>query len=142
MSLDTCQKNIHPSLSLTLSERVMALECGVRAIEQAVGPGGGIQSVVTSQDVVTGSRAANAVYQNTSGATMFVMSCWHMLSGTAQVSFVSDANNPPTTVVGLIADPGGTGSTTLELFAPVLDGYFYQCQVMGSPVLVSWTEYS
>jgi len=101
----------------------------------------GVQLSISSQNVVTATRAANTVYQNTTGKTMFIMTCWDLGGRNSTLSALSDSANPPTTEVAQIAD-SSTSSTTVELFFMVLLNNFYNCSVTaGSPTLISWVEY-
>jgi hypothetical protein len=103
---------------------------------------GGVQLSISNQSVLTASRAANTVYQNTTGKTMFIMTCWDLGGRNSTLSGLSDSANPPTTEVAQIADTS-TSSTTVELFFMVLPNNFYNCSVSaGSPTLVSWVEYT
>jgi hypothetical protein len=102
----------------------------------------GVEKFVQNQNVVTSSRAAEAVYQNTSGELMYVNTSWNMPGKTATLTFYSDLSNPPTTMVAQMTDTTAQGNT-LQLFCIVLPGYYYQCHAAASgPVLVCWVEYS
>ena len=101
----------------------------------------GVQLSISTQNVVTASRAANTVYQNTTGKTMFLSVCWNLVGTAATLSLLSDSSNPPTTTVAQIAD-ASPQSFTGQLFCLVLPGNYYECSVSVSGLaLVSWVEY-
>jgi len=83
----------------------------------------GVQLSIGLQSVVTASRAAGAVYQNTSGKTLFIMTCWNLGGKSSTISALSDTLNPPTTEVAQIADQSNLPAT-VELFFMVLPGYY------------------
>lgn len=94
---------------------------------------------LTTQSVVTGSRAINTVYQNTSGKPMLVT-----ISGDASVNsyfdILTDANNPPTTVV---ARQGFNISEWRSISFLVLPGNYYKLSVLaGTPTPYRWTEWT
>lgn len=74
---------------------------GIQGIQGNVGPQGvtGVGTILfTTQNVVTGSRATNTVYRNTTGRTMSVTVCGRC-PGTAAEQVYTDSFSPPTTVV-------------------------------------------
>jgi hypothetical protein len=98
--------------------------------------------VVNSQADLTASRAAGTAYQNKTAAPMWVSTYWEMDGAGAHVQAMSDANTPPTTVVGDILDPASQGNTAQMIFL-VLPGNYYQCVLGGgAPKLIRWIEYS
>jgi hypothetical protein len=102
----------------------------------------GIPIAIATQAVVTGSRAAGVVYQNTTSKTLFVVATWNLAGTNSTIDFVCDASNPPTTLISQIsyAQPQVVIS---QLFCMVLPNYYYECQVSGgTPTLVAWVEYS
>jgi hypothetical protein len=102
----------------------------------------GIQLSISSQAVVTGSRAAGVTYENTTGKTMFVMSCWNLGGKNSTINALTDTANPPITMVAEVADTSNS-ATTVQVFFMVLAGSYYQLQVTaGTPTLVTWTEYT
>ena len=102
----------------------------------------GVPLAITNQGVVTGSRASNTVYQNTTGKTMFIMTCWDLGGKSSTLTALADANDPPSTTIAQVSDASNQ-ATTIELFFMVLVNHFYECQVTsGTPALVSWVEYT
>jgi hypothetical protein len=102
----------------------------------------GVPLAITNQSVVTGTRAAETIYRNTSGKTLFVLTCWNMTGSTSSISFVSDASATPTIVVTSVAT-ASPQAATLQLSGMVLPGNYYQCHITGAGVtLASWVEYS
>jgi hypothetical protein len=97
--------------------------------------GGGI----TTQNVVSGSRALGTVYQNTTGKPM----CVHVaINGAGNaVSAVADSANPPTTTVAC-AGNGGTTSTNVGVTFWVLPNNYYKAVLAGSGTLAIWTEWT
>ena len=103
------------------------------------GPPGG----VTAQNVATASRAAGVVYQNTSGKAMYVAISWDLSAKSCELSFRTDAANPPVTEVARVADTSPSGTVLKQIVAVVLAGNYYECAVLtGTPVLVAWVEYT
>jgi hypothetical protein len=102
----------------------------------------GIPLAITNQSVVTGTRAAETIYRNTSGKTLFVLTCWNLTGSTSSISFVSDASATPTVVVTQVST-AAPQAATLQLSGMVLPGNYYQCHITGGGVtLASWVEYS
>jgi hypothetical protein len=103
---------------------------------------GGVQLSISNQAIVTGTRAANTVYQNSTGKTMFVLISWNLGGKNSTINALADAANPPVAAVAQVSDTSSS-ITTVALFFLVLPGHFYMCQVAaGTPTLVNWTEYS
>lgn len=93
---------------------------------------------VSQQNVVTGSRALNIVYQNNTGRPMFISLTMYDASGTA-TSILTDASNPPTTVVAL-SDSSNGSPDFYNMFAIVLPGNYYK--VTSGGTISIWTEWS
>jgi hypothetical protein len=97
---------------------------------------------IKSQNLVTGSRVAGTVYQNTTGKVLWVSASWNLAGTTSAITALSDANNPPTSEVGQATDSSPQAETE-QLFLIVLPGNYYQFVVTGGTVtLVTWVEYS
>ena len=102
----------------------------------------GVQLSINNQNVATASRAPGTVYNNNTGKTMFVLTCWNLGGKNSTINVLSDTANPPTTQVAEIADQS-TSVTTVQLFFLVLPGNNYLLSVAaGTPTLVAWTEYT
>jgi len=109
------------------------------------GPPGpaGPAGTFSTQALVTGQRAANTTYQNAGASAMLVSVCWDMSSKSANISALSDANNPPVTEVAQVADTTANSGVTAQIFFLVLPGNYYACSITGgTPPLVSWVEYA
>ncbi len=124
---------------------------------QSMAAGGG----VTTQNVVTASRAFTTVYQNTTGKPMFITVSVYLPSivssicgaDSSTVQAKSAAGSPPATVVGTVGtDPSGSGADsgnddTASLSFFVLPNNYYQLSATGGtmctppPSLVSWVEW-
>jgi hypothetical protein len=116
------------------------VDCG--QIVGPAGPAGPAGLPITSQSVVTGSRAAETVYQNTTGKTLCVSTCWNLAGNNSALSAHSDAANPPTTEVGRVSDSSPQAEME-QLFVVVLPGNYYLFHVLTATVtLVSWVEYN
>src|SRR5215831_16232549 len=83
------------------------------------GPAGPPGPSITVQNVVTGSRAANTVYQNTTGKALWICTSWNMSGSGSAMSLLSDASNPPVTEVARIANASPQADTE-QMFAIVL----------------------
>jgi len=102
----------------------------------------GVPIEISNQTDVTGSRALGAVYQNNTGKTLFILITLNLASKAADVSFLTDASNPPGTVITRISDDSNAAVTN-NLFAMVLPGNYYECAVnSGTPGITIWVEYS
>jgi hypothetical protein len=113
---------------------------------QANGMKWGAPLALSTQSVVTGSRALGVTYQNTHPGSMFVSVLLTVSSGSPVGNPViySDAGNPPTTLVsGSIASTLATvGNITLPHFLVVLPGNFYRVvQATGTVSIVAWVEW-
>lgn len=146
-----------PAGSKTLTDSLLS-DDGTYVIMDAAAsglkfPDGSIQakaatSVVTNQNVVTGSRALNTTFQNTGSKPMFVsVSVGAVGLGGQQIGYTAtaqtDSSNPPTTGVGTVYFNGNSAYSaagTGNLFFIVLPGNYYRISSNGS--LVSWTEWS
>ena len=100
---------------------------------------------VSTQNVVTGSRALSTVYQNTTGKTMFVTVQIQSAASNVNVDFMTDSSNPPVTEVGGLYS-GSTISTfeALQGFFIVLPGNYYEVVNnggAGSQTIINWTEW-
>jgi hypothetical protein len=101
----------------------------------------GIPTVLQRQTIVTAERTADVVYQNTTGKTILVFSCWDLGGKASTLSFFSDGANPPGTEVARIAG-NQPQSSIQQLVCVVLAGHYYQCRVQaGTPTLINWIEY-
>jgi hypothetical protein len=93
-----------------------------------------VNNAVSVQNVVTGSRAANIVYQNTTGKPMFVTISTAFSGSSMQV--FCDANPSPSTVVCQASISSGAPDTSTLTFI-VLPGYYYKVNNGFS----YWTEW-
>lgn len=91
---------------------------------------------IENQDVVTGSRAINTIYQNTTGKPMFVVASFSYISGTSLVNFKTDVNATPTTIVAFQASPHD-----IILSGFVLPGHYYGMLDVTGETLNVWTEW-
>jgi hypothetical protein len=102
----------------------------------------GVPLTIQNQTDVTASRALGAVYQNNTGKTLFVLITLNLSSKAADVSFLTDASNPPVTVVSRISDDANAAVTN-NVFAMVLPGNYYELLLnAGTPAITIWVEYS
>ncbi len=98
-------------------------------------------SVTAAQNVVTGSRALNTVYQHTAGLpTMKVTVSVTMASGEA-IAVTTDSSNPPTTQVAGMSISGSLAGVFPITF-DVLLGNYYKLTKTGAPTISNWTEWS
>ena len=102
---------------------------------------------VTTQNDVTGSRALNAAYQNTSGRAMFVNVELADNRGVGSVcaqdirAYVDSSSNPTTTVYGVTVFCGNGSQGTATFI--VLPGYWYKViSTAVIPVVVRWIEWN
>lgn len=99
-----------------------------------------VNATVLTQNVVTGSRAINITYHNTSAKAMYVSICLDPVGGANQFNVLSDAGVAPTTVIYINALTAGF---SYQIFFVVLPGNYYQLHQIfggGPPVLTNWTE--
>ena len=105
---------------------------------------------VSTQSVVTGSRALGTNYQNTSGKTMLVtVSVLHSVTSATQtavnIAYVK-ASSPPDTPICSILTAYATAEVyhRLSMSFPVPDTYYYKVSDEdsngGASTLSSWTE--
>ena len=99
-------------------------------------PSGGGGNGFTSQNDVTGSRTSGAVYQNTTGKTMFITVCCSLGTGPTGIVAYSDSTNPPTTTVVINPYSGGYSISFM-----VLNNNYYQVGCIGSCVITHWIEW-
>jgi hypothetical protein len=91
---------------------------------------------VSTQNVVTGSRALGTVYQNTTGKPMWVHVTIVAGAAPTGLNCYTDASNPPTTnVANQDAVASGLGGVTFI----VLPGNYYKAASAGT--LIKWTEW-
>jgi len=106
----------------------------------------------THQTDETGSRALDAVYQNTTGVTLYVSVVIDVVTGnageTARATAFTDAATPPTEVVaqaGIKSSIAINPQHTVGLFVVVLPGNYYKVgrNISGaaSATLTKWVEW-
>ena len=93
----------------------------------------------STQTDVTGSRANNTVYQNTSGLSMMVV-VYIGLSTNQSASAQSDGSSPPTTTVAGTGINGYGLASTISFI--VLAGNYYKVVWSPTATVVSWIEYT
>jgi len=91
----------------------------------------------TTQNVVTGSRANNTVYQNTTGRPMFVTVA-EVYTGANNFSAYSDSSSNPTTVVAWSAVAANGAQAGVSFW--VLPNNYYKVATAGH-TLAGWTEW-
>lgn len=104
---------------------------------------------VSSQNVVTGSRAFATVYQNTNVTPMFVtVTCSLQCIGVniASAEAFSDSSNPPTTAITAMANdaqPSGilVSSITSSMTFVVLPNNFYKVVSANTASIFAWVEW-
>lgn len=100
-----------------------------------------LASKFTNQNDVTGSRAVNVVYQNTSGGTMLMDISFYASSANGSINPVTDSNAAPTSEVAYDHTGAPTDRSTISFI--VLDGNYYKLNITGStPTIVHWVEWS
>jgi hypothetical protein len=112
---------------------------------------------VTSQSVVTGSRALATNYQNTTGKPLFVNVTVNVSGGdgttTGGLDARTDASATPTTIIGgcmTVATGGGTnGTSQCNISFWVLNNNYYRVVTASSGLgtaatigLAYWTEWN
>lgn len=105
--------------------------------------GGGI----TTQNVVTGSRAFGTSYRNTTGKTMFVVVAASQPSNGGSIYPKTDSLTSPITVVGKFCmDAGASPANSISFF--VLPNNYYKVDTGSAcvgattpPTLTYWTEW-
>lgn len=95
-----------------------------------------VNNAPTVQNVVTGSRALNTSYQNTTSKPIYV-SVVVALGNGQTVAANTDAAPTPTTVLQAFGNAGASGANA-SLFMIVLPGNYYS--VTGSGSMTHWTE--
>ena len=105
---------------------------------------------VSTQSVVTGSRALGTNYQNTSGKTMLVtITVRHYTGGSVNdvakaTAYVKSTSPPDTLICFLQTVNGGGAYQWLSMSFPVPDTYYYKVSDEdsngGASTLSSWTE--
>lgn len=86
------------------------------------------------------SRVIGTVYQNTTGAPMFVNVSLYSDATTTFTAYTDNSNPPWTTVNSIYSQAGVNGSITLSFW--VLPGSYYRVVVSnGTPRFFSWTEW-
>ena len=101
--------------------------------------GGGI----SSQNVVSGSRAYGTVYQNTNTTAMFVsVSTLNAVSVGGNYDVYSDGSNPPTTKIVEVSQQVYGNVLAIQICFWVLPGNYYEVTAAsGSPGIDIWTEW-
>jgi len=140
-STGTCTLSINGLPAVTISgaglqanHPVMLIYDATDVIFIMAGGGGGI----SSQNVVTGSRAFNTLYQNTTGKPMFVNISFYV-SAAYTVKALTDNNNPPTTAVCDMSPYGSEDNYSFGFW--VLTGNYYEVTTTGPCTLSCWTEW-
>ena len=112
-----------------------------------VGTGAGTDPVYgnpgpSAQNVVTGSRAINTVYQNTGNKPLFVTITFTVGGTTVSADIKCDSNAAPATVIASVSPKNATAITTITFI--VLPSYYYKLYQGGSVTLTMqyWTEWS
>ncbi len=100
-------------------------------------------TAISSQAVVTGSRALGTVYQNTGSGPMYVLATLQCqpVAGAGEAQALTDSATPPTTVVAATYENNGTSKQHLGFW--VLPGNYYKIAVVTNAVTLSiWTEWT
>jgi hypothetical protein len=99
-----------------------------------------VPTYISTQSVVTGSRALGTVYQNTTGKPMLVVVSAHTNSTGAQMYAYTDNSATPTTVVS--KQDQMVASNDMEKSFIVLSGNYYKVDfTAGVKNLSYWTEW-
>jgi hypothetical protein len=124
--------NINPGYKLDVTG-----DCNITGTYRVNGTplatGGGL---TTTTGDIHGSRAMNTVYQNTSGKAMWVSVT--LFVNNASCSLMSDASNPPATVVANGFQAAGGAAMWLGMW--VLPGHYYKA--VGTASISYWIEYT
>jgi hypothetical protein len=97
--------------------------------------------VMSSQNVVTGSRAFGTPYHNTTGKVMWVKVIYNISAGYGVVGF-SDSSSSPSTMVDYTFDPDAANTMYGSVSFPVLPGNYYIVSPQGGSYFVqAWIEY-
>jgi hypothetical protein len=86
---------------------------------------------------VTGSRAKNTVYQNTTGRTIQVNITFSSDSSATNTDVYVETANPPTVIVGRHINVSGVGATTCISFI-VPNNHYYKTSANGTVQI--WSE--
>lgn len=101
-----------------------------------------VPPIVSSQAVVTASRASGNVYQNTSRKPIFVKVIVDVYSNAVHSYAYADASNPPTVVVGDAYINAGVGfDVYLPLMFWVMPGHYYKVTAGTAATIISWVEW-
>ncbi len=93
-----------------------------------------------SQNVVTGSRALNTVYHNTTGKTMWITVTTGSGTGSPSYTALTDASATPTTAVAVALY--NTNVAAMPITFLVLSGNYYEIATSGgSPTISNWIEW-
>lgn len=101
-----------------------------------------VNNAPSVQNVVTGSRALNTVFQNTGTKPMYVAVSVQGSSPTVSVAY-TDATPTPTAQVGQAGDGAGNVPPVFilgSMFFIVLPGNYYR--VVSNQALTAWVEYT
>jgi hypothetical protein len=102
-------------------------------------------SYPTAQNVVTGSRALNTVYQNTTGRPMRVSVTLNFSGSVAQdiASVLTDSSATPSSVVAKFNCNTTVAFTSVYIPVTffVLAGDYYEITSGTGPAIISWTEW-
>lgn len=105
------------------------------------GGGGGGYAGITTQRDVTASRAANTVYQNTTGVPMIITASVTGSPSSTTANFYSDSNPAPTTLVAKqLNAQGGTFEYHPVTFV-VLAGNYYKFTGSAAMTVQLWIEW-
>jgi hypothetical protein len=102
-------------------------------------------AIAATQSVVTGSRALDTVYQNTTGKILFVSLSLTRTANYLHIFAYCDTDNPPT---ALVAKAYGASDTSLERVEHVSfvvpNNYYYNIETDSSPspTVSVWTEWT
>lgn len=98
------------------------------------------RAALSTQRVVTGSRALNSIYQNTTNKSMNVATTIQVITGQITEVAVTDSSAAPATAV---AEMSYTTSSNeyQEMTFVVLPGNYYEIQSTGNASLIIWTEW-
>lgn len=87
------------------------------------------------------ARAVDTVYQNTGTKPRFIAITAYASAGGANAAFLTDASNPPTTLVASMTN--NTNAYNIVMFVIVLPGNYYKFyQQTGTWTISSWTEWT
>jgi hypothetical protein len=124
-------------MSNQLSSIVTDITNLFHAVNGLKGSGGVGSSWFQTQNVVTGQRALNTIYQNTTGKTMFI-NVTNNISSTSSVTAYTDLSLNPSTNVGAV----NITATKVPISFMVINNNYYTLTTTGTVSLVTWTEWS